>query len=47
MTEIACASPIFVPNVAYVQIHAVVDSAHLHLVGFPQGFFETFIFALA
>jgi hypothetical protein len=31
---------IFVPNIADVQIHAAVDCAHLHLVGFPQGFFK-------
>jgi hypothetical protein len=38
MTRDGSRFAIFVPNIADVQIHAAVDSAHLHLVGFPQGF---------
>jgi hypothetical protein len=34
----------FVPNVADVQIHAAVASAHLHLVWFSQGFFLQHLF---
>jgi hypothetical protein len=39
MTRKCLRFAIFVPNVADVQTHAAVDSAHLHPAGFPQGFF--------
>jgi hypothetical protein len=43
MTRDCLRFTIFVPNVADVQIHTAVDSAHMHLVGFPQDFFLQYL----